>query len=170
MSHRSTLPFVLAAAFALNGCGGADPAQVQADIDKAQAAGQKMVADAQAKLDRVAAENRKDVVDAQADVNLAAAHADAARPETAPIATPAAPVAKAGAKVADARSDARKKSLDAQYDLDKARAEANYNVAVAHCGSQRGLAEKACKETAKAVYDGNLASAKARKATGLQRG
>jgi hypothetical protein len=151
MSSRTLLTATLISCAALQACTQApDLAKVQADVAKAQADGQKMIVDAQANLDKVNAQNNKDVVNAQVDhPNDAMAAAPAGNPPE-PTATE------------KARHDASDKVADAQYDVDKAKGEAAYNVQVAQCGAQMGDALKACKETAKASYDSALSNAKAK--------
>ena len=127
-----------------------NPAQVQADVTKAEAAGQKAIVDAQAKLDQVVATNNKDLVDVQAD-----AQKDAA---TAPNAPPPA----ASADVTKAHNNAAIAVADAQYGVDKTKAEAAKSVADAKCEADVGDAQNACKATAKAAYDSALAAAKAK--------
>ena len=68
MKRLVTIAMVIGATLALQACNqGPDPAKVQADVTKAQADGQKKVADAQADLDKVIAKNNKAMVDTQAD-------------------------------------------------------------------------------------------------------
>ena len=166
MSERMLTIPALIAVLCLQACGGPDPAKVQADVEKAQADAQKIVAEAQAKFDKASADARKDIVEAQADARADAADANA----NPPAAVNATPYRASDGKVAKTRADAQQKTADAQFDLDKARAQANYKVGVAHCESQSGLSRKACKETAKAVYETNLATAKQRRHAAPQRG
>ncbi|MEO8802311.1 MAG: hypothetical protein ABI304_13155 [Rudaea sp.] len=125
-----------------------DPAKIQADVTKAQADGQKLIVDAQAKLDQVVAANNKDIVGSQADAQRAAAT------------DPSAPPPAADEAVAKARQHAAVMVADAQLEVDKAKAEAPYNVAVAQCGSQLSDAKKTCESQAKATYDLAVAAAK----------
>ena len=68
MKGQLLVIFSAAAALNLAGCTQApDQAQVQKDVEKAQAEGQKKVADARANLEKVVAENRKDVVETRVD-------------------------------------------------------------------------------------------------------
>ncbi len=127
-----------------------DPAKVQADVSKAEAAGQKAIVDAQAKLDQVVAQNNKNLVGVQADVQK-----DAATDPNAP--TPA-----ASADVAKARNNAAIAVADAQYGVDKAKAEAAKNVADTRCEASVGDAKTACQSSAKSVYDSAIAAAKAK--------
>jgi hypothetical protein len=161
MKERLLVTLGATAALVLAGCTQApDQAQVQRDVEKAQAEGQKKVADAQAKLDQVNAENRKDIVETRVD-----ASAPANNPNTTPSATaePGTPAnASANKDVANAQDKAAKKAADAQYDVDKARAEAQYDVAVARCKAQTGSSEKSCKDSAKNAYDQQINQAKAK--------
>ena len=68
MKRILTIAAILSATLALQACNkGPDPAKVQADVAKAQADGQKKIADAQADLDKVVAKNRKTMADTDAD-------------------------------------------------------------------------------------------------------
>jgi PBP1b-binding outer membrane lipoprotein LpoB len=136
----------------LQGCNDqqVDPAKVQADVTKAEAAGQKNIIDAQAKLDQVVAQNNKDLAGVQADAQKDAAN----NPNTA---TPA-----ASADIAKARANGEIKVADAQFDVDKAKAEGEEKVAEARCETQVGDANKTCKSNAKATYDSAVAAAKAK--------
>jgi len=158
------------AALALAACTQApDPAQVQRDVEKAQAEGQKKIADAQANLDKVNAENRKDIVETRVDNAAAAANnANITPSATAEPGTPA--NANASKELADAREKAAKKTADAQFGVDKASAEAKYDVAFARCKAQTGSAEKSCKDSAKITYDTEINQAKARENAANQRG
>lgn len=150
MNHRCTsFIAVLAAAASLGACNRSpDPATVQADITKAQAAGQKTVVDAQANLDKVNAANAKDVINTQVDARASAADNQAQQSPSAQ-------------DVNEVRMRANVKTADAQYDLDKARAEATMNVAKAKCEAQTGSSADACNAAAKSQYDAAVAQAKA---------
>lgn len=138
-----------------------DQAQVQRDVEKAQAEGQKKVADAKAKLDQVNAENRKEIVETRVDAaSDAAKSANATPAQNAEPGTPA--NASANNDIANAQDKAAKKAADAQYGVDKASAEARYDVAVARCKAQIGSAEKSCKDSAKNTYDSEIKQAKAK--------
>lgn len=140
-----------------------DPAKVAGDVAKAQADGQKLIADARANLQKVAAENNKNIVDAQVDARNAPPSTTAVTPGSS--ATPATTVTPTPATndVAAARNDANDKIADAQLALDKATAEAMRNVSQAQCGLQAGDMQKGCNETAKAKYDADVAAAKSRR-------
>lgn len=148
------LGYVVAGALSimvLQGCNQqVDPAKVQADVTKAQADSQKLVVDAQAKLDQVVAANNKDIVVSQADAQRDAA----TNPNVAPAA--------ADEAVVKARQHAAILVADAQLEVDKAKAEGPYNVAVAQCESQLDDAKKTCESQAKATYDQAVAAAKAK--------
>jgi len=60
------------AGFGLQACNNsaADPAKVAAEVQKAEAEGEKKIVEAQAKLEKVAAENKKDIVVARADARI----------------------------------------------------------------------------------------------------
>jgi hypothetical protein len=150
----------LCLSLALQGCSSSpDPAKVAGDIAKAQADGQKLIADARANYEKVVAANNKNVVDAQVDTK----NAPAQSMEPASSATPGGTsMAPASSDVANARNEASNKIAEAQFAFDKATAEAQRNVALAQCESQTGNAQKACNETAKAKYDADVASAKSR--------
>lgn len=127
-----------------------DLAKVQANVTKAQADGQKLIVDAQANLDQVVAANNKDIVGVQADAQREA--------DTSPDADASA----ANEAITKARQHAATLVADAQLEVDKAKAQAPYNVAVAQCESQLGDAKKTCELHAKATYDLAVAEAKAK--------
>jgi hypothetical protein len=148
----------------------ADPAQVEAEVQKAKAEGEKKIVEAQAKLEQVAAENKKDVVVAQADARIDAANdsaakagdsaktAEAGKPEAG---EPAAP--PADENVAKARVAAMQKVADAQYGVEKAKAEATYGVTLARCMGQSSQSmQLVCRDGAQKTLASAVASAKAR--------
>lgn len=153
----------------------ADPAKVEAEVQKAQAEGEKKIVEAQAKLEQVAAENKKDVVVAQADARIDAANdssaktggaakkaetgkTDAKKTEAIEAAVPA-----ADESVAKARVAAMEKVADAQYGVDKARAEATYGVTLARCKGQSSESMQiVCRDGAQKTLASAVASAKAR--------
>jgi len=153
----------------------ADPAKVEAEVQKAQAEGEKKIVEAQAKLEQVAAENKKDVVVAQADARIDAANdsavkagdtvkkaeagkADAKKTEAIEPAAPA-----ADESVVKARVAALEKVADAQYGVDKAKAEAAYGVTLARCKGQSGESMQiVCRDGAQKTLSSAVASAKAR--------
>jgi hypothetical protein len=140
---------VLAGMLALTACAkqGADPAKVQADVTKAQAEGQEKIAVAQEKFER-----------ANMQANAAPANPDAGG-----IATPAPPVSvDAPPSTTLVAADRAARLADAQFDLDKAKAEQAYNVALARCEDRVGDANKACRDLAKSTYDSAIDSAKAK--------
>jgi hypothetical protein len=153
----------------------ADPAKVDAEVQRAQAEGEKKVVEAQAKLEQVAAENKKDVVVAQADARIDAANDSAAKAgdtakkgdagkadvrKTAVI-EPAPPAVDEN--VAKARAAAMAKVADAQYGVDKAKAEATYGVTLARCKGQSGESmQTVCRDGAQKTLASAVASAKAR--------
>src|SRR6185295_3634695 len=69
------------AGFGLQACNNsaADPAKVAAEVQKAEAEGEKKIVEAQAKLEKVAAENKKDIVVARADARIDAVDDAAAK-------------------------------------------------------------------------------------------
>ena len=148
------LSYVVAAALSvmlLQGCNQqVDLAKVQADVTKAQAAGVKLVVDSQAKLDQMVTASNKDIVGSQAG-----APKDA---ETNPNASSSA----ADDAVAKARQHSTIMIADAQLEVDKAKAQGPYNVAVAQCESQLDDANKTCESHAKATYDQAVAAATAK--------
>jgi hypothetical protein len=170
---------VCVAGFGLQACSNsaADPAKVEAEVQKAQAEGEKKIVDAQAKLEQVAAENKKDVVVAQADARIDAANdaatttkpgdaakkadakkTDAKKPEAVEPAAPA-----ADENVAKARIAAMEKVADAQYNVDKAKAEATYGVTLARCKGQSSESmQTVCRDGAQKTLASAVASAKAR--------
>lgn len=163
------------AGFGLQACSSSavDPAKVEADVQKAQAEGEKKVVDAKAKLEQVNAENNRTVVDAQADARLDAAKADdGAKATDAAKKTDAASKADAGAallppaadpNVAKARVAALEKAADAEFGLDKAKAEATHAVTMARCGGQSSTnMQTVCKDGAQKALDSAVAAAKAR--------
>src|SRR5579859_6846751 len=136
---RSGLIAALALVFGLNACSHApDLAKVDADVQKAQAAGEKKVASAQASFDKANADARRDVTVAQVDARVAATD----DPHAVPISAVNAPPSR---QVARARSDAALALADAQYDLDHSRAEADYDVALARCEAKVGDLASTCK-------------------------
>ena len=161
--------------------GAADPAKVESDVQKAQAEGEKKIVEAQAKLEQVAAENKKDVVVAQADARIDAASdaaakaaddsakkggtkksdankADTKMPDVAPATPP-----PSEESVAKARVAAMQKLADAQFGVDKAKAEAAYNVTLARCQSQSSESMQAvCRDGAQKTLSSSVANAKAR--------
>lgn len=177
MVKQTLFVAVCVAAFGLQACNNnaADPAKVEAEVQKAQAEGEKKIVEAQAKLEQVAAENKKDVVVAQADARIDAANDAATKPDATakkgdakkteakkPEAIePAAPVADDN--VAKARIAAMEKVADAQYNVDKAKAEATYGVTLAHCKGQSSENMQAvCRDGAQKTLASAVASAKAR--------
>jgi len=154
MKRIIMLAAVMGSALALQACNqGPDPAKVQADVTKAQADGQKKIADAQADLDKVVAKNNKAMVDTQADAQKDANSANATPADQNKAA------ADASSDMAKQRADAAKDMADAQYNVDKAKATAAYDVRVAECEGQTGDANKQCKDTAKATYDASVTAA-----------
>ena len=159
----------------------ADPAKVAAEVQKAQAEGEKKIVEAQARLEQVAAENKKDVVVAQADARIDAADDSAAKaaddtarkadakkgdarktdakiPDIAPTAPPA-----SDENIAKARITAMQKIADAQYGVDKAKAEAAYGVTLARCKGQSSESmQEVCRDGAQKALSSSVASAKAR--------
>lgn len=149
----------------------ADPAKVEAEVQKAQAEGEKKVVEAQAKLEQVAAENKKDVVVARADARIDAADeaksGDSAKKAAASDAKKTEvtepPVPVADENVAKARITAMQKVADAQYGVDKAKAEATYGVTLARCKGQSSESMQAvCRDGAQKTLSSAVASAKAR--------
>ncbi|HZX92827.1 MAG TPA: hypothetical protein VFE67_19485 [Rudaea sp.] len=153
----------------------ADPAQMEADVQKAKAEGEKKIVEAQAKLEQVAAENKKDVVVAQADAridaanDLAAKAGDSAKKNEA--GKPGAKKPEAGEptpppadeNIAKARVTAMQKVADAQYGVDKAKAEATYGVTLARCKGQSSESmQTICRDGAQKTLASAVASAKAR--------
>lgn len=150
-SQNKNLLAMVVATMLLQACSQqVDTAKVQADVAKAEAAGQKKIVDAQAKLDQVVAQNNKDLVGVQSDAQKAAAN------------DPNASTTAASAYIAKARTNSEIKVAGAQYDVDKAKAEAVEMVAETRCGLQVDDANKACVSAAKANYDSALAEAKAK--------
>lgn len=167
---------VCVAGFGLQACNNnaADPAKVEAEVQKAQAEGEKKIVEAQAKLEQVTAENKKDVVVAQADARIDAVNDAAAKPDV----TKKADAKKADAKqaeaiepvapaadenVAKARVTAMQKIADAQYNVDKAKAEATYGVTLARCKGQSSESmQTVCRDGAQKTLASAVASAKAR--------
>jgi hypothetical protein len=158
----------------------ADPAKVAAEVQKAQAEGEKKIVEAQAKLEQVAAENKKDVVVAQADARIDAASdaakaaddaarkgeakkgearkTDAKMPDIAPTTPP-----PSDESIAKARVAATQKIADAQYVVDKAKAEAAYGVTLARCKGQSSESMQAvCRDGAEKTLSSTVANAKAR--------
>ena len=143
----------------------ADPAKVEAEVQKAQAEGEKKVVEAQAKLEQVAAESKKDIVVARADARIDAADDKAKLSATNAKKTeavePAASVADEN--VAKTRVAAMQKVADAQYGVEKARAEATYGVTLARCKGQSSEGMQAvCRDGAQKTLASAVASAKAR--------
>jgi len=183
MVKQALIAAALVAALGLQACAKqVDQAKVAADVQKAQAEGEKKIVDAQAKLEQVNAANNKDIVSAQADAQVDAAKAaDNAAPvpapadaKTAKTAAARAPAAKPDVdaapppvndeSVAKARVAAQAKVADAQYGVEKAKAEAAYDVTMARCDGQTSDDMQAvCRGGAKAALDKAVATAKARK-------
>lgn len=158
MNRIVTMTLAIGAALSLQACNqGPDPAKVQADVTKAQADGQKKIADAQADLDKVIAKNNKAMVDTQADAQKDANNANATPADQNKAAT------DASTDMAKDRNDAAVEVADAQYGVDKAKATAAYNVEVAQCEAQTGDAEKSCKDKSKATYDASVTAAENKK-------
>jgi len=158
------------AGFGLQACNNsaADPAKVEAEVQKAQAEGEKKIVEAQAKLEKVAAENKKDIVVARADARIDAVDdtaktsdagkTDAKQPEAI---EPAAP--PADENVTKTRIAAMGKVADAQFGVDKAKAEATYGVTLARCKGQSSESmQAACRDGAQKTLSSAVASAKAR--------
>jgi len=164
------------AGFGLQACNNsaADPAKVAAEVQKAEAEGEKKIVEAQAKLEKVAAENKKDIVVARADARIdavddaATKSADTARFEAGktdakqPEAIePAAP--PADENVTKTRVAAMGKVADAQFGVDKAKAEAAYGVTLARCKGQSSESmQEVCRDGAQKTLSSAVASAKAR--------
>jgi hypothetical protein len=171
------------AGLGLQGCNNnaADPAKVEAEVQKAQAEGEKKIVEAQAKFEQVAAENKKDVIVAQADARIDAAgdsaakaaddaarkgdvkkgdarKTDAKMPDIAPTAPPA-----SDENIAKVRITAMQKIAEAQYGVDKAKAEATYGVTLARCKGQSSDSMQAvCRDGAQKTLSSSVANAKAR--------
>ena len=165
------------AGFGLQACNNsaADPAKVEAEVQKAQAEGEKKIVEAQAKLEKVAAENKKDIVVARADARIDAVDdaatksgdtaqrfesgkTDAKQPEAI---EPAAP--PADENVTKTRIAAMGKIADAQFGVDKAKAEATYGVTLARCKGQSSESmQEVCRDGAQKTLSSAVASAKAR--------
>jgi len=165
------------AGFGLQACNNsaADPAKVEAEVQKAQAEGEKKIVEAQAKLEKVAADNKKDIVVARADARIdavddaaaksgdaakrfEAGKTDAKQPEAI---EPAAP--PADENVTKTRIAAMGKVADAQFGVDKAKAEATYGVTLARCKGQSSESmQAACRDGAQKTLSSAVASAKAR--------
>jgi hypothetical protein len=185
MSQRLLILTAAFACAALYGCNRSDTAQVQADIAKTQAEAEKLVADAQARYDKIKADTRQSVAQARSEAAAQLSPPPALEPAAKPgarakgktaaqsvAATALPPPAEPevdSEEVAAARAVAIRKTAEAKLELDKARAEANYRIALAHCASQSALGAKSCKKTAKAVYETDLATLKAHRG-GAQRG
>jgi hypothetical protein len=127
-----------------------DPLKVQRDVTRVQADGDKMVMDAQANLELVNAQNNSDVVDA---LVRARAH-DPRNASTA---------ATNNADARRLRAEAKKKMADAIFGVDKAKAQASYNVAKVQCEAHAGAASNSCGNDATANFDSEMAAAKARR-------
>ena len=130
------------------------PFKVQHDLSRAQAESETKVADAQAYLDLVNSQYNSELVDARV-------HARAHDPRNASTA------ATNNAEARRLRAEAQRKIVEAQYALDKAKAEASYNVAKAQCAVHADVASTACTHDAMTNYNSDLASAKSRKDTVL---
>ncbi len=127
------------------------PFKVQRAVSRPPAAqSATKVADAQAYLDLMNSQYSSDVVNARV---LARAH-DPRNASTA---------ATNNADARRLRAEANQKIADAQYALDKAKAEASYNVAKAQCAVHAGAESTACTQDVTANYDSVLISAKVRK-------
>jgi hypothetical protein len=126
------------------------PVKVQRDVTNAQVDGEKMVIDAQANLVLVNTQNNNDVVSARV---WARAH-DPRNASTA---------ATNNADARRSRTEATQKIADARFDVDKAKAKASHNVAIAECEARTDAAAKSCKDDAAANYDSEMATAKAQK-------
>ena len=139
---------ILASTVALQACTkqGVDPAKVQADVAKAQAEGQEKVAAAQAKFDRLKNELNSAPATPTPTTGTPPSGVDA--PGTTAIAV-----------------DPAQRLADAQFDLDKAKAEQSYNVAIARCEDRVDEANKACRDLAKSSYDSAIDQAKAKTKT-----
>jgi hypothetical protein len=165
---------VCVAELGLQACGNsaADPATVEAEVQRATAVGEKRIADAQATLEQVAAENKKDVVVAQADARIDAANAgeaehpaDAAKKSGTKKIDATEPAAQlpADENVAKTRIAAMQKVADAHYAVDKAQAEATYGVTLARCKGQASQDMQAvCRDGAEKTLASSVANAKAR--------
>ena|SRR5438445_431975 len=146
---------VLFAAPVLSACTdrGVDPIKVQADVAIAQAQGDEKIARAQEALDR-----------ARVVVGSAPTNADSVRPTTG---TPPTGVDAPGTTMVDI--DPARKLAYAQFDLDKAKAEKAYNIALARCGDRAGDANRVCRDSAKAAYEAAENVAKSKISTHLYR-
>jgi len=142
---------IFASAVALQACTkqGVDPAKVQADVAKAQAEGQEKIAAAQAKVDRL-----------KNELNSVPAAPGSPAPTTG---TPPSGVDAPGTTAI--AIDPAQRLADAQFDLDKAKAEQSYNVAIARCEDRVDDANKACRDLAKSLYDSAIDQAKAKTKT-----
>lgn len=134
--QKRTLSLLAALVFAACHTQGNSPERIQADVTKAETEGQAKIADAEAKLAKVRQEASDAPVDANTDRNEK---------------TPTAPPLTRAQKIADA-----------EYEVEKAKAQQTYDVALARCGDRVGYAYRACKDQAASDFNAAMASAKAK--------
>jgi regulator of protease activity HflC (stomatin/prohibitin superfamily) len=133
--HLKALCALAAAALLLTACTKSEtPAEVARDVEKAQADGQREVADARADVQQANADADKQVADAIADRD----------PDD----------------VARQAYDANQKFDEGKSKIVIAQAEADHKVAVQKCEGLEGSAQKDCKDTADKTLEQAKESAK----------
>jgi hypothetical protein len=126
--HLKVLCALVAAAFAMTACNKSEtPAEVQHDVAKAQAEGERDVADARADAKEAQADADKNVADAVAD------HDDD--------------------DVAAQAHDANETADEGKSRIMIAKAEAAHKVAVEKCDALTGAPQKECKDDADKTLD-----------------
>jgi predicted lipid-binding transport protein (Tim44 family) len=126
--HLKSLCVLAAAAFVLTACNKAEtPAEVARDVEKAQADGQREVADARADVQQANADADKQVADAIADHD--------------------------GDDVARQAHDANETFDKGKSKIVLAQAEADHKVATEKCDGLEGPAQRDCKDSADKAFD-----------------
>ena len=146
--HTKVFLVLLVAALLQQACSG--PLKIQDEVTRAQATGDKMVTDAQANLDLVYAQNNSDIVNARL-------HARAHDPRNASSAS------TNNAEARRLRAEAKQKIADAKFEVDKAKAQARYNLAKAQCEAHAAADPVSCRDAGMASYGSEMATAKAQK-------
>jgi hypothetical protein len=134
--YLKVLCALVAAAFALSACNKSEtPAEVQQDVAKAEAEGQRDVADASADAKEANAAADKNVADAIADHDAE--------------------------DVAEQAHDANETADEGKAKIRIAQAEAAHKVAVEKCDALTGAQQKECKDDADETLDQAREAAKA---------
>jgi len=148
-NHARFIAAIAATALLLACSQSIGPFKVQRDVTKTPADSENRIVDAQAYLDLMNSQYNNDIVNARV-------RARAQDPRNASTA------ATNNADARSSRTEASRKIAAAQYGVDRATAEASYNVAKAQCAVHAGAAFTSCRDDATANYDSEMRAAKVR--------